>query len=447
MQLNMTKTFWWGIFFLFFLNLVSAANQTPTDIELQKSLETFKHTDGHIFFPEEYNRFQSLLTSVPATDKRSLKKIKTRLKQLIKLSKQLKRDLNSVLEARQQALEAYAPEFAEDEFNEAENALHQFSRRVASGYRYDTNDIQDLVRNYETAFRIAIRTNYLDQALILIQECKDLGSEKYFPQWTQMAIQKADQIETLINRPRIDMEFLSSQSEQLQATVHHLLWLTQLLHRFYSQKGQAEIYFKTLENKLDSLGTILGSVPDFKTNYTEILHHFIQRSQQIQDSLQNLVATVKNQQKQLDSLHQENMKLMKIQKTQQYVETKVRALRTEVHKNGGTLITSENGIYIRFSNIHYGPGKIEIPPSAVSKINTFLEAILAFPQQSYTVQVRLPQQGNPAYLQNLALQRANYIKGYLQAQVPLQTNQISTQGLVEPRLSAPVVEFFFHLNQ
>ncbi len=439
--------FLWGITLLLALGSFAAAGQTDVHSELQKQLTAFRAVNGHLFFPEAYQQVQQFLADASSENTPELQKRLKRLKQLIRLSKKLNRDLQEVLTIRQQALDAHAPEFAEDEFQSAEAALHTFARRVASGYRYGKKDIQEIARRYADAFQVAIRTNYLDQALILLQESKDLGAQKYFPGWLQQANQLANEVEHLITQPRIQMELLTTRSQQLHRAAEHLLWLTQRLYSFHNQPGKAEAYFRQLENKLGTLGTLLHLSPDFHLDYLKVLDQFIRRAQTLQDSLRMLQKQTEQQQSIIDSLREENFQLRKEQKTREYLENKLQTLRREVEKAGGKLFVSENTVLIRFSNFPYSPGKFEFPPEAIPKINTFLDAILSFPQEQYHVQVRLPQSGDPAYLQNLALKRADYIQGYLRAQVPLEGQEIRTHGLVEPRLSSPVVEFFFHFSE
>ncbi len=416
---------------------------TPQDVsQLQQLFQEWQQANGAIFFPETFRKWQQLLQQ-PAADSLSVESLRKSLKRLVRLSQKLTRDLQPVLEARQRALEAHAPEFAEDEFQHAEAALHAFTRKVRSGYRYNSRMIAELTRNYQQAFRQAIRSNYLGEALILIQECKDLGANRYFPRRLQRALQLADEVEALVNQPQLDMAQLSAASEELQATVHHLLWLTQHLYTFYRQPGAAERYFTRLENQLDSLALALGSSLSFERDYVETLPGVIQRAQTVSDSLQLLKRRLLRQQQIIDSLRTVTLQLESQQKTRQYIETKLASLKSLTRQLGGQLHATENGVLIRFTNIPYPPGKIEFPPAAVEKINTFLQAILAFPEYHYTIRVRLPLKGNPGYLQNLARQRAAYIRTYLQAQMPLPDSRFTLEGIVEQQLSHPVIEFYF----
>ncbi len=433
---------------LFWLQgMVIATTAAPQDMAQTRQLfQQLEKANGAIFFPQTFRAWQQLLHR-PVSDSQAIHELNQKLKRLIRLSEKLTRDLQSVLEARQQAINGHAPEFAEDEFQQAELALQNFARRVRSGYRYRSQTIHELTRNYQQAFRQAIRSRYLDEALILIQECKDLGAERYFPHRLQQAITLADVVEALVNQPLLDMEQLRTSSQQLQSTVHHLLWLTQHLYTFQRQKGTAERYLNRLEAQLDSLATALGISIEFDRDYVETLPKVIQRAIEISDSLKMQKQRIRNYQQTIDSLRTLTLQLESREKNRQYVETRLNQLKQLVVRQGGQVYAAETGVFIRFSNISYAPGKIEFPPAAVEQINTFLQAILSFPAKHYVIRVRLPQRGNPGYMQNLARQRAAYIRAYLQAQMPLPDSRFSLESSVEPQLSHPIIEFYFNTAQ
>ncbi len=434
-----------GLVFLIFLEGYSLPFQES--FQAQKLLTEFKAVNGDVFFPRAYMQLKQVATEEKdSTAIQQWKTIRKRYRQLIRLAKKLSLDLKPVLEARQNALTAHAPDFADDEFHAAETALQNFAQKVQSGYRYSQKEIQKLVQAYQNAFRVAIRANYLGQALILIQESKDLGATHYFPQWLQELNQLVDEIERLIKQRQIDMAYLATRSQLLQQKAHHLFLITQHLHGFTTQKGAAQLYFQALDQKIDSLASVFHIPVDFTKDYPEILDQLYHAATNLQDSLQTLQQQVKQQTSLIDSLQRENLYLNSVLKTHQYNQSTLRDLQKQVKDARGHMLVKGNTVIIRYS-MEYSPGKVEFPPESVSKINTFLQAILSFPHRQFTVMVRLPQRGNPVYLQKLATQRAEYIRAYLRAQVPLKDNQISIKGMVDSTLNFPIIEFIFNLNQ
>ncbi len=343
-----------------------------------------------------------------------------------------------VLEARNNALVAQAPDFASQQFNDAENKFLEASNRLEKG---DLNGarsrIQKVMEAYGQAEFVAIKENIVGNLRDLLTKAKEQEVQKNAPLTMKKAQSLYDEVLVILNGNRYAKTNAREIATQAAYEVKHAMYLNDVIEKLKKDDKNWEKLMRDFETRLDNIATELG----FKGEYDK---GFAKTENDIILAIQNLKEENKTLKEDLNTVQAEDEELR--QKIQQYENTVVSELEKKKEReeklkkiekiftrDEAQVLLSENQLIIRLYGLTFESGSTVITPEHFMLLTKVMRALREFPNHKYLIAGHTDSQGNDAYNLNLSENRALAVKSYLEANMGLPEDQFESIGYGESR--------------
>ena len=343
-----------------------------------------------------------------------------------------------VLEARNNALVAQAPDFASQQFNDAENKFLEASNRLEKG---DLNGarsrIPKILEAYGQAEFVAIKESIVGNLRDLLTKAKEQDVEKNAPLTMKKAQSLYDEVLVILNGNRYAKTNAREIATQAAYEVKHAMYLNDVIEKLKKDDKNWEKLMRDFETRLDNIATELG----FKGVYDK---GFAKTENDIILAIQNLKEENKTLKEDLNTVQAEDEELR--QKIQQYENTVVSELEKKKEReeklkkiekiftrDEAQVLLSENQLIIRLYGLTFESGSTVITPEHFMLLTKVMRALREFPNHKYLIAGHTDSQGNDAYNLNLSENRALAVKSYLEANMGLPADQFESIGYGESR--------------
>ena len=450
------------LFFLFFLlistNLLLAQQESSTEesifggvrTELAKAI----NQQVDILSPknfgkaaDEYNlAYEKFKKGGELKDiKNRLEKVKTYLAEAYKTAEVARVPFASVLQAREKALQANAPEFAPDLYGLAKKSFEEAALRIEAG---DLNGAREKAKiaenNFNQAELKAIKGSILGEARRLVEEAKTKAkADKFAPVTLKNSEVLLASTEQLLNTERYAAEDATSKAEQAAYQARHAIYLSS---KFQSLKTDYPTFEKLAldeENLISRIGKEVDYSPEFDQGPEKPVESIIlaidnlkQEKKELLSELQQKDEKIKGLEEKLDALEEKVA-----QKEAGYKELELKSMEEQDFLNLEKLFTSDEAsvikegenIIIRLYGINFPSGKSTILPESFGLLSKVQKAIRDFPDRKITIEGHTDSMGDDTYNMQLSLDRAKAVTAYLIANMGIGEDRITAAGYGESR--------------
>lgn len=370
--------------------------------------------------------------------KERLEKAGRYLKVVNEIGKQGEILFKDVLQAREDALEAQAPEFAPQEFENAEKQFLEASGRLEDG---DLNGARNRSMKVEQAYRQAelkaIKENIVGNVRDLLKKADEQNVKAYAPITLNQAQTLYDEVLVILNSNRYAKSNARETAEEAAYQVKHAMYLADVIKKIRKDDKNWEKLMRDFEQRMDSIAEELGFKGRYDKGYAETEKDIVVAIQTMKEENKTLKEDLNTAQSENETL---NEKIQQYEKTvvselqrKKEREEKLQKIEKMFTRDEAQVLLTENQMIIRLYGLTFGSGSAVITPDQFMLLTKVMRALREFPNKKYLVAGHTDSQGNDAYNLNLSENRAAAVRAYLEANMNLPPEQFESIGYGESK--------------
>jgi outer membrane protein OmpA-like peptidoglycan-associated protein len=421
------------------INLLLA--QAPPEIaQIDELIISIRLNRGDVLLPEKFQKYKEQLDRLKniglgrpfnQIEKADLDQLKNLFDGIYQTSEFLKPYFISTLEARDEALNNSADDFAPQQFQAAEENLRKLANQFLKSVPADPNgQVNQAIILYRHAQFVALKNKLLSEVRILYEESKHLDAEKLTPVSFRVVTALIKEVETIIEEKRYEDKSLSTKASQLLRESQHLLQLVQLAQRMKRNTSEFETYMMELEERIAILAILLDLEPQFADGVSSFLMEMETSLQALNEENQNLKNVNQALSDSLSRLNSDIMKLRAELEDQESFVRKVENLQNSLKNHGVNVIQEPHQIVLRLNGIEFPPGKLQINQTSRLKLEKIGQSLRNFPSHNVTVRLGQSAAGNRQYSKSLAEQRAKAVALMIQAAGFIKDERLRSEGVI-----------------
>lgn len=350
------------------------------------------------------------------------------------------------LAARNDAIDAGAPQYAIERWKDAEDEFNGAAKELEDG---DARDAKSEAANAEKMYRnaelTAIKSSILGSARSMIKNAEEIDAEDQAPKTLEKAKQLVQDTEEALENSRYDTDEARNLAKQAEYEAKHALYLHKYIEQLDRNDRTREEVILMAEEPLKRVAGELLINAEFDKGYESVADTIIQKINLLNDSLSR-------QHQEIESLTQEYINL---ETANRELRTKIEELtneRTEISQRVeamnqfrqrfetiNNLFTSEearvirdgNNAIIRLRGLNFDVGKSEIKPEHFSLLSKVKRAINTFPKSKVTIEGHTDSQGGDELNMKLSKERASAVMSYLLANMDIEPLRMEAEGYGE----------------
>jgi len=352
----------------------------------------------------------------------------------------------NVLAARSDAIDAQAPQYASEKWNDAVKEFNGAAKELEDGDARDAKkEAASAEKIYREAELIAIKSNILESARTLIRKAEQVDAADQAPKTLEKAKKLVNDTEAALENSRYDTDEARNLAKQAEYEASHALYL----HRHIEQldrndRTREEVILMAEEPYQRVAGQLLLNAR-FDEGFEKVADTIINEIDALKDSLSK-------QQQEIESLRQENNSLTTANRELREKLEELTNQRTEISQKVeamnqfrqrfdtiNNLFTSEEARVIRDGNIaiirlkglNFDVGNSEIKPEHFEILTKVKRAINTFPKSKVTVEGHTDSQGGDELNMTLSQERADAVMSYLLANMDIEPLRMEAKGYGE----------------
>jgi outer membrane protein OmpA-like peptidoglycan-associated protein len=471
----------WVFFLLLFLFSLTANAQKSElyDVlfgEKDKQLKAYKNSQADLLSPSHYAEAVENYAKAKEDFKKGKDtgEVRKRLTEVEAAFKQIDNTLwtgkslfEEVLKAREDALNARAPEFALEDFNAAEELLR------GAGAAQEVADV-DLAREKanraKTKFREtelnAIKKSIMTPAHEALAAALKAKADKSAPRTYNSAKELLTLAEEILNSNRYAVSEATGKAEEAIYQARHAVKITELLLSkkltqedlvLLYENGLAQVakelgYEAAFDLPLEEIfGTMANSVRSLKEEKQQLSRDLQERQDQLEKSQQEHEVALAKSRKQIEELtartesniamaqQKENALQEELSRKQaelalkQQKEAKIAKIRQMFMPEEAKVLLEENHLIIRLMGLSFPIGKAVIQPNYFGLLSRVQRAIREYPETKIVIEGHTDSSGDERYNERLSTKRAEAVRSYILSNMVLAADQIDAVGYGESR--------------
>lgn len=447
----MKKQFIAGIVLVFVLMttiFAVAAQQSIKDRLFAKANELFtdaKSVQADLLSPTVYRRAVEIKEAADRDFERGknvekkLIEIEGLLQEAIRNAKLAKMTFPHLLTAREEALEANAPQYALAMYEEAEKQFLAAAETVEDG---DVKKAGERALKAERMFRDAelqaIKDSIIGSVRKSLEQASAQKIEKLAPLTIASAHRLLNEAETILNSDKSAKSVAREKAEQAEYEVSHAFYLSGKIKELREKDENWERLILTHEEQFAKIVTALNFAPKFDEGFEKPANSAVLAIDNLKSENKRLNQEVAEQSEQIEKLSSElNSVQSKLTGVQAEVdqkkkkEEKYERIQKLFTANEADAIREGDKVTLRLVGLNFRSGKAIIEPEYFSLLSKVQRAIQIFPDYTISVEGHTDAVGNDSYNQKLSTNRANAVREYLIASMGLNAAQITAMGFGE----------------
>ena len=354
----------------------------------------------------------------------------------------------SLIETRQDALNARAEVFAVQLWNDAETAFKAASRRLESsqsaaiGAR--ATAAETLYRDAELA---AIEAQNLSQARALVAQAALERVPQYAPRTHARAEALLAQAEALLEENRYEIEPARELAEQAAYASRHAASLAERVRRLVEQDGTVEDLMLEYERQIADIAAAAGREPRLDAGVEPLASGLVadieglrQRGRQLEIDIEEsririlgLEEEIRELDEQLGGAFQERVAL--VQRLEAEERSREQFLRIENMFSSDQAQVSREGdsVIVTLTGLTFASGSSQIDTAHAPLLEGVGDAVNVFPQSRLVVEGHTDAYGGAQSNMTLSRSRAQAVGAYLSERLGISGARISALGYGETR--------------
>ncbi|HOT97277.1 MAG TPA: OmpA family protein [bacterium] len=469
---------------LFILIAFAAATVFPQKAELydvlfgekDKQLKAYKNSQADLLSPnhyatavENYARAKEDFKKGKETAevRKRLTEVETAFKQMDNTLWTGKAIFEEVLKAREDALNARAPEFALEDFNAAEELLRAAGAAQESA---DTQLCREKANRAKAKFREselnAIKKSIMTPAHAAIAAALKAKADKYAPKTCARAKELLTLADEILNSNRYAVSEATSKAEKAIYEAQHALRITDLLQtRNLAGEDLILLYEEGLAKVTKELGydapfdqpvseilaTMAASVKSLREDKQQLGRDLQEKQEQLEKEQQAHAAALAQSKKQIEeltarsesnsALAQQKQTALQEELTRKQAELKLKEekearlakIRQMFLPEEAKVLLEGNHLIIRLQSLSFPVGKAVIQPGYFGLLSRVQRAIREYPEAKIVIEGHTDSSGDERYNESLSSKRAEAVRLYILSNMVLAEDQIDAVGYGESR--------------
>ena len=363
-----------------------------------------------------------------------------------------RKELSSVISARDDALTAEAPKYARESWQLADerfkDAVERIEKKDVEGARRKGSESEVLLRDAELA---AIKGSLLGEARGLIAQADQAKTAEFAPRTLTAAKRYLAQADQEITRNRYDNTVPKQLASQAVYEAKHANYLREqiapLLQKESIKQQGIEQVMLDWEEPIRKLAAELNIEPRFDQGYLQPMQKLNDKVVQLQREQASLRQTVRDRDEQIAMLNgeikqlqsrlggesQERLELQKRLSTQERLRDSVARIEGMFSADEGRVFREGNSLTMSITAISFRVGKSTIEPDAFPVLAKVGEALTLFPDATLVVEGHTDGQGNDSAMLLLSQDRADAVRQYLITNLGINAEKVSAVGYGKQR--------------
>jgi len=355
--------------------------------------------------------------------------------------------LGEAITARSDALEARAPEFATERWDEAEEAMTSAGREIENGDQNDArDDARTATRRYREAELIAIRADVLGTARDLRSQAREEDAEDFARQTWQDAESKLQEAEQILGGDRYNRSRSRELAQQASAQYRHALLITGIAKRIDDDvERRVEETLLNYESQINRVAEALGTDVAFDDGVEPVADRLVASVNSMEEDRNNLQESLDERRERIDRLQQVadslDARLAELEQREQSMsaelqqqrerERTLQRVRNIFEQNEAEVLLRGDELIVRMQGLSFPVGSSEIRPENFSLLTKVQRVLREFPDGGVMISGHTDAQGNDATNQKLSEERAQAVREYLLANMNMPAERIEAVGYGE----------------
>lgn len=379
---------------------------------------------------------------------KKLSEVRTYLYKCLDAAKLGKITFESTLKAREDALKANAPQYAEEQFNLAEQAFLSTAKKLEKGdIKNARRRVPGIDQKYRAAELNAIKISIIGNVRNLMKQAKEVEANKYSPIIYANARKLLNEAEAILNTNRRSETSAKEKAEAAEAEAKHAIFITRQTKWLKKNDKEWENFILDREIIIEAIARELGFTPTFDDGLDKPLKRIAQISRNLQNEKKELIKEVEEKNAELRKLDkdilayrekeqglqaelQEKRYKLEMKKRR---EDRIRSVEEMFAAQEAVMLRQGDDIIIRLIGLTFGSGKSTIEPELFRLLSTVQRAIRKFPSSPITIEGHTDSRGDARFNENLSYERAMAVKQYLLANMGLEQSRITALGYGESK--------------
>ena len=374
--------------------------------------------------------------------------LKALLESAVENAKLAKVTFPHLIEAREDALEANAIEFAKEVYERAEGLFLDATSTLEKGAVPKAKEKSlNAEKLYREAELIAIKASIIGNVKLHLQQSQEKNVHKFAPITFKNSQTLLDEAERILNSNRSAKTEARKKAEVAAYEIKHASYLAQVIQQLKKDESNWEKIILQNEKYLFQIMSQLGFTPEFDEGFEKPVKSAVEAIGSLKKEKQQLANEISSQDQTLDSLHTEIIKLKTeldkskeqeaglkaILAVEQQQKEKFKKLESIFEKDEATVLREGDHIRVRLFKLNFPSGKSVIEPEYFQLLTKLQRIVRMLETYHVTIEGNTDNKGDDRVNQSLSLQRAKAVKSYLMANMALTDNQISAIGYGESK--------------
>lgn len=363
-----------------------------------------------------------------------------------------KRLLGSVIKAREDALAAEAPKYAQQAWAKA---AERFQQAMIENEQADARNAQRRAAEAEVLLRdvelVAIKSGILNEARALIAQADEAKVEKFAPRSLQAAQRYLAEAEQEIQRNRYDVAAARKLAAQARYEARHASHLAQLVQRVEREQDDDQAGIEALvlswEEPLRRMAAEMELAAQFdqgmQAPMQELSEQVRQQAQELRRLNQELadrddqIAVLNRQLQHLEArlggVSEERVALQRRVDAQERLRMNVAKLERSFAPDEARVFRQGDDVVISLLGIRFPSGRSTIDGASGTLMRKVQQALELFPGASVAVEGHTDANGSDSTNLILSQDRADAVRQYLISTFGVDAEKVSSVGYGEAR--------------
>jgi len=346
--------------------------------------------------------------------------------------------LTSAIQARNDAEEADAKQFAAKEWQDAEEKFASAAMRLEDG---NVNSARsravDAEKRYRTAELAAIKANYLDETRRLIKQADKDRVERYAPKTLAKAEALLAQAEKALTENRYDTDEPRSLARQAKYEVKHAMYLARTLEPVRDRDVSLEDFALANEKPIEKISATLDLVAELDEGYdgpTQAITAKIETLQKDAYELSERRGQILELESEIQRLEGQLGTQSQRLAAQEQQRQRFRQVSAMFGPDEAQVFTQGQNVLVRPIGLVFPSGSAQIETRYFALLRKVQDAIRVFPNSLVVVEGHTDSFGSDETNLKLSQERANAVRAYLLANMTnLSAADVQPVGFGESR--------------
>jgi outer membrane protein OmpA-like peptidoglycan-associated protein len=346
--------------------------------------------------------------------------------------------LTSAIQARNDAEEADAKQFAAKEWQDAEEKFASAAMRLEDG---NVNSARsraiDAEKRYRTAELAAIKANYLDETRRLIKQADKDRVERYAPKTLDKAEALLAQAEKALTENRYDTDESRSLARQAKYEVKHAMYLARTLEPVRDRDVSLEDFALANEKPIEQISATLDLVAELDEGYdgpTQAITAKIETLQKDAYELSERRGQILELESEIQRLEGQLGTQSQRLAAQEQQRQRFRQVSAMFGPDEAQVFTQGQNVLVRPIGLVFPSGSAQIETRYFALLRKVQDAIRVFPNSLVVVEGHTDSFGSDETNLKLSQERANAVRAYLLANMTnLSAADVQPVGFGESR--------------